>query len=150
MICRFNGHSAFFYSVAQHCISIANELKNLNCSHKIQLYGLLHDASEAYICDLPKPIKLHMREYRKMESRIQDMVWQAFNVTRPKAWEYKIVKTLDSSMMRVEAEKLMKNMDTQYLPISNLNTEVAYVPSEIIEKEFTEICKELLNKTVGV
>ena len=46
MIVRFNGHIKFFYSVGQHCILVSEVLKDSNYSVKMQLYGLLHDASD--------------------------------------------------------------------------------------------------------
>ena len=146
MICRFNGHCSFFYSVAQHSISIFNELKNLKYSPKIQLYGLLHDAAEAYICDLPKPIKIYIPQYRKLESKIQKKIWKAFNIPKPTYREYKIIKELDVSMMQLEANMLMKNMDINDLSLLNLKAEVAHVSSDIIEKEFLEIGEELLKQ----
>lgn len=55
-ICRGNGHTSTFFSVAQHCINCAKEAKERGYSNKIILACLLHDASEAYICDIPKPL----------------------------------------------------------------------------------------------
>ena len=54
--CRFGGHVEF-YSVAEHCMRVAEWLKSQGYSHKTQLIGLLHDAIEAYIGDIPRPIK---------------------------------------------------------------------------------------------
>ena len=54
---RFSGHSIPYipYSVAQHSIQVAKDLASLG--PLVQLYGLLHDAAEAYINDLPSPVK---------------------------------------------------------------------------------------------
>ena len=58
MQCRFNGHTSSFYSVAQHCYLVADLVP---AEH--QLAALLHDATEAYVGDLVRPLKEGMRDY---------------------------------------------------------------------------------------
>ena len=57
MQCRFNGHTKEFYSVAQHCVLVAELLSRRGASVKLQLYGLLHDAGEAYVGDVTVPVQ---------------------------------------------------------------------------------------------
>lgn len=54
--CRYGGHVEF-YSVAEHCVRVASWLKDHGYSQRVQLIGLLHDAIETYIGDIPRPIK---------------------------------------------------------------------------------------------
>ena len=58
MQCRFNGHTSSFYSVAQHCCLVADLVP---AEH--QLAALLHDATEAYVGDMVRPLKEGMRDY---------------------------------------------------------------------------------------
>lgn len=58
MQCRFNGHTSEFYSVAQHCCLVADLVP---AEH--QLAALLHDATEAYVGDLVRPLKEGMRDF---------------------------------------------------------------------------------------
>lgn len=58
MQCRFNGHTSSFYSVAQHCYLVADLVP---AEH--QLAALLHDATEAYVGDLVRPLKEGMRDF---------------------------------------------------------------------------------------
>mgnify|MGYP003865886187 CR=1 FL=1 len=53
-MCRYNGHTKYFYSVAEHSLLVASILPD-----KLKLEGLLHDAPEIYFTDLPAPIKGH-------------------------------------------------------------------------------------------
>ncbi len=78
MQCRFNGHTSSFYSVAQHCLLVAELVPE---EHK--LAALLHDATEAYVGDLVRPLKESMRECARYEGTkcmydcTEEYVWEA-------------------------------------------------------------------------
>ena len=78
LICRANGHSKHFYSVAQHCINCANEAKARGLSARIQLACLFHDGSEAYISDITRPVKQHLPEYLEIEKNLQSKIYEKF------------------------------------------------------------------------
>lgn len=54
-LCRFNGHCAQFYSVAEHSVMVADMVKDV--APELELHALIHDAPEAYLGDLPRPVK---------------------------------------------------------------------------------------------
>ena len=68
LLCRYGGHVTRFYSVAEHCVLMAGAVPREDA-----LAALLHDATEAYVVDVPRPLKRYLPEYR----RIEDTVWQA-------------------------------------------------------------------------
>lgn len=78
MQCRFNGHTISFYSVAQHCCLVADLVP---AEH--QLAALLHDATEAYVGDMVRPLKEAMRDCAAyhgtacMYDVTEQMVWEA-------------------------------------------------------------------------
>jgi hypothetical protein len=76
-ICRFLGHTDAFYSVAQHCVLVSQHVPQED-----RLWGLLHDAPEAYLCDLPAPIKRdpQMAIYRIAEDRLMLAVCQRYGL----------------------------------------------------------------------
>lgn len=74
-LCRYGGHSNKFYSVAQHSIATSYLVKPENA-----LCGLLHDATEAYLVDMPKPIKYKMDNYRIMEDNLYAVIAEKFNL----------------------------------------------------------------------
>ena len=64
LMVRANGHFPEFYSVAQHCIACCKESIGYGYSPKIALACLLHDAAEAYMADVTRPIKKHLEVYK--------------------------------------------------------------------------------------
>ena len=107
---RFSGHSIPYipYSVAQHCIQVMKEL----APHgpRIQLHGLLHDAAEAYINDLPSPVK-HIPEIHAVISKLEDKlmltIYEAIDIAPPTDEEHAIVKIADKHQQAVEAYNFM-------------------------------------------
>lgn len=57
LICRYNGHIPTFYSVAEHSWRVSRWLEEQGYNKEIQLTGLLHDAAEAYVGDMVRPLK---------------------------------------------------------------------------------------------
>ncbi len=82
-VCRFAGH-VNFYSVAEHSIRVARLLKDWGCTPEIQLAGLLHDASEAYLLDIPRPwkglVEVNGQSYYDTENAINDVLMRKFGV----------------------------------------------------------------------
>lgn len=100
---RFNSHTQRMYSVGEHSIHVASMLPP-----ELQLVGLLHDGSEAFIQDIPSPFKQFLPDYAAMEALIQDKVWNAFGLNPD--WVdsiYPTVKAVDSMMCEVEAAQLL-------------------------------------------
>jgi uncharacterized protein len=108
--CRWNGHTKTFYSVAQHCL-----LVSFVCDAADALWGLLHDAAEAYISDLPRPVKRdpHLTRYLEIERGIELAICERFNLPfgMPNS-----VKKADEIVLATEARDLMKNTSNLYLP----------------------------------
>ena len=100
-LCRFAGHTKSFYSVGQHSV-----LVSLICDPQDALWGLLHDASEAYLCDLARPVKHTeaLAGYRALEERVQAAVAQKFGLPleMPRS-----VKEADQALLRLEQRDLM-------------------------------------------
>ncbi|WP_397452498.1 phosphohydrolase [Pseudomonas sp. NA-150] len=74
-LCRFYGHTSEFYSVAQHSCIVADLVPE---EHK--LAALLHDATEAYVGDMARPLKACLPEYRSVEYRVWKAVCKRFQL----------------------------------------------------------------------
>ena len=78
MLCRANGHFRTFHSVGQHCINCLHEAQARGYSRRVQLACLLHDASEAYLSDVTRPVKEELPGYVKIEEPLQDAIWRKY------------------------------------------------------------------------
>jgi len=74
-LCRFNGHTRTHYSVAQHSLLVSSLVPEHD-----QLAALLHDATEAYIGDMTRPLKALMPEFRMAEATIWKAICDRFNL----------------------------------------------------------------------
>lgn len=107
MICRANGHTRIFYSVAQHSIACALEAAERGLSKEIIMGCLLHDASEAYLSDVTRPIKKELHYYLEVEERLQNVIWEHF-IGRPLTKEEeRCIFEIDDQMLSLEFKQLM-------------------------------------------
>lgn len=79
--CRFGGHCRQFYSVAHHSLHVASELPDSD--PRLRALGLLHDAAEAYLGDVPRPLKTELAAFHDVEERLLASVWAAFGIAPP-------------------------------------------------------------------
>lgn len=78
MQCRYAGHCLRFYSVAEHSVLMARHLAAAGSPDA--LWALLHDASEAYLVDVPRPVKPFLTGYKEAEARVMASVCDRFGL----------------------------------------------------------------------
>lgn len=98
-ICRFSGQTNMFYSVAEHSVLVSRK-----CPPRFALYGLLHDAMEAYMSDLLSPLKNLCPNYLTLEKRM----WEAV------AKKFKMQKKLPKEVKEVDLRMLMTERDVVF------------------------------------
>lgn len=131
---RFSGHSPEAYSVAQHSLHVAEQLPP-----DLQLWGLLHDAAEAYICDLPYPVKgiPDMQGYRSLESTVQQAICKAFGLSYPKP---RSVKDADLLLLRAEAKSFeMLDETWDVYPLPDIGLKVVPRVAQVVEAQFLQM-----------
>jgi hypothetical protein len=101
-VCRFGGHSKFHYSVAQHSVLVSRL-----CDPRDALFGLLHDAAEAYVGDMIRPIKHEpvLEPYCLIEWRVERVVLGFFGLTAEEMPES--VRRADETALATEARDVM-------------------------------------------
>lgn len=96
LLCRYNGHGSKFYSVAEHCSILAHHVWLNTRNKRLAFAALMHDAAEAYIGDLPRPLKYMLPQYQEVERKIEAVIFETYDI-HPNELEY--VKTLDRRML---------------------------------------------------
>jgi hypothetical protein len=123
-LCRFLGHTTAFYSVAQHSILVSRFVPREDA-----LWGLLHDASEAYLCDLPAPIKRdpEMGFYRIAEGRLMAAICRKFGLRLEMP---RTVTIADKALLATEFRDVTTMNDLRWIkdecgavPVPNLHIE---------------------------
>lgn len=142
-MCRANGHIRCFFSVAQHCINCSYEAKVRGYSKKVQLALLLHDASEAYISDIIRPVKHNLEKYLEIERNLQGVIYKAFGIEDISEREYELIGEIDNAMLQLEfiklADRKIFNNDIEFAQEYNFEFREFF----IVENEYIAVFNEL-------
>jgi hypothetical protein len=106
LMCRANGHFPEFYSVGQHCIHCCEEAHARGYSGRVQLAALLHDASEAYLADITRPVKRHLHRYQEIEQVLQDCIFEKY-LGKLSEEEEQLWHLLDDTLLYYEFDHFM-------------------------------------------
>lgn len=136
-LCRANGHFDRFYSVAQHSLNCAREAVSRGFDSKTALLLLLHDASEAYISDITRPVKLGLPEYRLIEERLQKTIYKSFKLI-PDEKMSECEKMIDNVMLYAEFSEMASEK------INAVKEKLCSTP-DFKERSFKEVEIEFLN-----
>ena len=132
LICRANGHFRHFYSVAQHCIACAVEAIERGYSPEVILGCLLHDASEAYLCDVTRPVKKHIPQYLQAEEKLQEVIWKRFIGRELTDAEKKLIFEIDDDILSMEFHLLMpEDLNEDYRKLQGSYTCEYQDPQEV-------------------
>lgn len=144
MNCRFNGHISKFYSVAEHSVNVSLLVPNYG------LEALLHDVSEAFLPDMPRPFKGMITGFDEYEYKIHTAFAEHYGLQFPLPAE---VKYIDTNIVSDEAAVLYPeppewiNFYDSVCPHSMI---IGYSPEEACSyfmERFTELMYERANGT---
>lgn len=96
--CRYSGQCRRFYSVAEHCLHVSDLAKD----HALE--ALLHDASEAFIGDVTRPLKQLLPQYKQIEANVECAIFDRFGINYPMSPE---VKAADLRVLAAEQRQIM-------------------------------------------
>jgi uncharacterized protein len=106
--CRFAGHCRYHYSIAEHSLLVASIVSEIAPNDETLKAALLHDASEAYLTDIPRPLKRQrvFEEYRAHERIMQAAIWERFGIEEH-AIDHETIEVADAVALLVEMKELM-------------------------------------------
>lgn len=138
LICRYGGHTRTFYSVAEHCVLMSHHVSPENA-----LWALLHDATEAYVGDMVRPLKHSMPAYREVEDRLMRVICDRFGLPYDCPAE---VKAADTRILVDERAALMADPPMPWTAIEQVPGLNAYVygwPPDVAERDYLARLVEL-------
>lgn len=138
LMTRANGHFPEFYSVAQHCIHCYEEAVARGLDKRLCLACLLHDASEAYLADITRPVKKNLPKYLVIEKILQDAIYERFLGNHLTEEEQKIVSEVDDALLYYEFEHYMGERLMDCEPELRSNPVFGFVPFVEVEKKYIE------------
>ena len=139
MVCRGNGHVNRFFSVAQHCINCALEAEARGLSQRMILACLIHDASEAYMSDVPRPFKQFLGEYLKQEERLLEVVYGKFLGSPLTEEEQKTLKQIDDDLLYYDLKELLDEPQDEPAPELHIEINYDFVLFEEVEQRYLEL-----------
>lgn len=143
MLCRANGHFKSFYSVGQHCINCAREAAARGYSRRVQLACLLHDASEAYLSDVTRPVKQEIPQYRLIEEPLQQIIWVKYLGSALTEEEDRQVFAIDDDVLWHEFVNLMGAALSDTAPHLAAVPEYCFTGFETCREEYLQLFAQL-------
>ena len=146
LICRANGHFSEFYSVARHCLNCAREAEARGMGARMRLLCLLHDATEAYIGDMTRPLKRRLPDYCSCEQRLHERILERFGIPGETGGEEAAVRDIDDCMLYHEF--LLYNGDRLYDAPPEIHIEIAGSERACMQTktEFLEMFEKLMRE----
>lgn len=140
MLCRYSGHCLKFYSVAEHSVHVAQWLFDNGYAWETILAGLLHDATEAYVADVPRPLKQSLPTYKDAESRVWGAIAARYGLGPELPAE---VHEADNRILADEIQQNMKPMEWHNNHDDPLGVTLEFWPPAVAEHEFIKFFRFL-------
>lgn len=135
-VCRYGGHCSRFYSVAEHCVFVSKRLERRRHGPVRQLGGLLHDASESYLGDIPRPLKpLLGPAYARLTDKMDAAISKALGINAS-VFHDDEVKSADNWALLVEARFLLPSKGVNWAGSALDAWAIHDAPSRIVVPDY--------------
>jgi hypothetical protein len=143
MMTRANGHFPEFFSVGQHSIQCCREAIARNYVPELAMACLLHDASEAYLSDVTRPVKRNMPMYLQIEEQLQNKIYHKFLGFVPEGEEAMLISNIDDACLYVEFLHFMSERVAPEEPVLMSSPDFMVRPMKEVEQEFLDLFNKL-------
>lgn len=145
LICRGNGHVRTFWSVGEHCICCAKEAIARGLSRRMILACLLHDASECYMSDVPRPFKKMIPAYSEHEEKLLSMIYTKFLGSDLLEEEQQLLKEIDNCFLWYDLTELLREPQKEAAPDIHVALTYQVRSFEEVEQEYLMIFAKFFN-----
>ena len=142
LICRGNGHVKTFFSVGQHCIHCALEAKARGYSDRVVLACLLHDAGEAYMSDVPRPLKPYISDYKVIEGKLLNTIYEKYLGSPLTTEEEALVQNIDDDMLYYDLWNLLNEPSNRPAPEMKTTFSYEVLPFEVVEQQYLDLFQQ--------
>lgn len=139
LLCRGNGHVKTFFSVGQHCVRCALEAEARGYTKRVILACLLHDAGEAYMSDITRPLKKYLPRYKVYEQQLLEVIYEKYLGSPLTEEEEKLVKIIDDDLLYFDMLYLLGERIRDAAPEMQTSFDYVFVPFEEVEKDYLEM-----------
>lgn len=150
LMCRANGHYTEFYSVGAHCLNCYDEAVARRETPRIRMACLLHDASEAYLSDITRPVKKNLEKYLEIEERLQNLIYEKFVGEPLNEYERQMVKTIDDALLYWEFYEFTAVKLSDSEPFVAMTPDFYKGTMKQVEQAFLDTYNEIINPTEEV
>lgn len=151
LLCRANGHYSSFYSVGAHCLNCYEEACARRETPRVKMACLLHDATEAYISDVTRPVKKNLAEYQTIEEKLAQTIYEKFLGSPLTEYEQKMVKIIDDAMLYYEFWEFMAVKLAEEPPYVAAAPDFYRGTMRQVEQEYLDVFHAIdLNDSAGV
>lgn len=133
--CRYGGHTRRFYSVAEHCCILAGVAPPY-----LKLIALMHDAAEAYLVDVPRPIKKQLLVYYDIEAVLEQAIAKRFGLVHP--WHHAVM-ALDDRILEDEKQLRAAPAEGFGYSFQALDVTIESLEPAIAERRFLDTFERL-------
>lgn len=116
-ICRYSGQCNRFYSVAEHSLLVSEVAEGF------EYEALLHDAAEAFLGDITRPLKQMLPEYKKIEAEVENAIFSRFGIEgkippEVKRADLRVLAAEQQQIMPCDTDSWLKNQDIRPAPVT--------------------------------